>query len=368
MSTPDGDEAPTERLARRKTLRYRVGHPVETLGKGYQALRFLAQRELYRRRAVKNDRVLERWVGDDDFPLPYIVMFETVSQCNGTCAFCPANRLVDTRGRNFMPLDVLEKAFDELGSLKYRSWLSFHINNEPLLDDRLPEIIRMARKKVPQALIQFWTNGTLLDWDKHRVLFDAGLNFLRINNYSLAGRWHRNVAAFLDAFKRSSHARDSMIEVKAYICNPEAVLTNKGGLAPNKMAGADFVPPAEKCHLPIWQFPVNYCGHVFLCCHDNFYSSVMGSLREHTIVDIWNSPRYREVRSALLRGDRSILPVCARCDVVTHSGALRVRTAPDGQRAFVQPGIETKVTLGRIYKGGSTSLEAAEVATKSSRT
>jgi radical SAM protein with 4Fe4S-binding SPASM domain len=334
-----------------------MAHPIETLRRGWKAARWVARQQVYRHRAKLNDQVLARWVVEkNEFPLPYIVMFETVSQCNGTCAFCPANRLVDARGKNYMPIEILEKAFDELGRLGYRSWLSFHINNEPLLDERLPDILRLARRKVPRSFIQFWTNGTLLDWDKHKALFETGLNYLRINNYSLTGRWHKNVRRFLDEFERSAYAHDPMIELVAFICNPNAVLTNKGGAAPNKLAGPDFVPPSEKCHLPFLQFPINYNGDVFLCCHDNFYSCRMGSLRERTILDIWNSTRYRVLRESLLRGDRAVEPVCAKCDVVTHSGAIRVRTLADGRLAFAQPGIETKVALHRAYRAGSTRL------------
>jgi len=331
--------------------------PLDTLAQGYRASKRMFRRASYRRAASNNDRMLAAWIAQKDFPFPYIVMLETISQCKGTCAFCPANRLVDKRGVNLMPFDVLEKAFDELGRLGYRSWLSFHVNNEPLLDERLSEILRLARRKVPGAFLQFWTNGTLLDWDKHRTLFESGLNFMRINNYSRAGRWHRNVKEFLEEFRRSPYARDPMLEVVAYISDPDAVLTNKGGAAPNKLAGPGFVAPSEKCHLPIYQFPVNFRGDVFLCCHDNFYSCLMGSLRDSTIVDIWNSPRYRAIRASLLRGDRSVEAVCSQCDVVTHSGALRLRHDDQGRRFFVQPGIETKGALHRAYKAGSKPLQ-----------
>ena len=336
-----------------KTFARRLAHPLRT----FRNARYLAGQRVMRpvieRRGRSIDRVLEAWIEKDDFPLPSIVMFETISQCNGTCAFCPANRLVDKRGRNFMPWEIIDKAFTELGRLHYSGWFSFHINNEPLLDDRLPEIFRHAQATVPDAFIQCWTNGTLIDWEKHRVLFDAGLNYMRINNYSAQGRWHRNVRDFMDRFAASEYATRARIEFAATIRDPNAILTNKGGLAPNKLAGPDFVQSMEKCHLPIWQLPINYKGEVFLCCHDNFYSEPMGSLHTSTITEIWNSVRYRDFRRALLAGDRSVAPVCSRCDVVTTSGILQIRERDGAPRVWVAPGLVSKPSLRAAYGQGA---------------
>jgi radical SAM protein with 4Fe4S-binding SPASM domain len=45
-------------------------------------------------------------------------------------------------------------------------------------------------------------------------------------------------------------------------------------------------------------------------CRD-YHDYVVGNLKEATITELWNSPRYREFRASL--ESRGLMPVCSRC-------------------------------------------------------
>jgi len=115
--------------------------------------------------------------------LPRIIHVETRTKCNAFCNFCPASVTTDKRRDTYMPNELIEKIIDELGRLDYPNRLSFYNNNEPFLDERIFQIIKSAREKMPKAYIELKSNGTVLTIEKILRIFDAGLDMLYINYF-----------------------------------------------------------------------------------------------------------------------------------------------------------------------------------------
>ena len=63
------------------------------------------------------------------FSLPRVVLIETRSKCNGTCAFCPASALTDERSDELMSLEVFNKIIDDLAKINYSNRVSLFNNN-----------------------------------------------------------------------------------------------------------------------------------------------------------------------------------------------------------------------------------------------
>ncbi len=85
---------------------------------------------------------------DSTILLPRIIHIETRSKCNGICNFCPASSVVDNRKDIHMSTELIEKIINELGGLDYLNRISFYNNNEPFLDERIFQIIKLARDKI----------------------------------------------------------------------------------------------------------------------------------------------------------------------------------------------------------------------------
>jgi MoaA/NifB/PqqE/SkfB family radical SAM enzyme len=67
-------------------------------------------------------------------------------------------------------------------------------------------------------------------------------------------------------------------------------------------------PLAGRCLYPFLRARVGYSGKVFFC---PFIRVEVGDLTRSTLADVWNAPRYVDLRRRLL--ERRLFPVCRRC-------------------------------------------------------
>jgi len=110
------------------------------------------------------------------------VEIETINRCNGNCSFCPVNRKNDTRKIAKMSRSLFENIIEQLADIDYKGKLALFSNNEPFLDKNIIEKHEYARKKLPNARMHLFTNGTLLTIDKFKKIVEY-LDELIIDNY-----------------------------------------------------------------------------------------------------------------------------------------------------------------------------------------
>jgi MoaA/NifB/PqqE/SkfB family radical SAM enzyme len=87
---------------------------------------------------------------------PLNVQIETSSRCNAKCGFCPYPIVSKELPQGLMPDAIWKRLIDEI--LEHRVWwVHFYYLNEPLLDRRLPEIVRSVtsrrRTRLPKTKI-----------------------------------------------------------------------------------------------------------------------------------------------------------------------------------------------------------------------
>jgi radical SAM protein with 4Fe4S-binding SPASM domain len=254
------------------------------------------------------------WLRGD---LPHAIELETLSACNGGCAFCPVNARTDPRPAVKMEMALVEKLASELAREGFAGHLALFSNNEPLLDERIVRICAAFRAAVPRAWIYLYTNGTRLTETLFDSLFAAGLDELVVTNYSDSMELRPALRRLLDALRHRPPADRARWAGRAQIwMRPESiVLTNRGGTAPNKQEDSSYRHyGGASCALPFLQMVVRPSGEISLCCQDALGQVTLGDLRTQTIREIWNGPEYERIRSRLReRGRRSLTP-CDRCD------------------------------------------------------
>ncbi len=93
---------------------------------------------------------------------PRTVSIETQVKCNAKCDFCPYPK--SPRQGEEMPTDVFEKIIDDLSVMPKDHWFQMALCriNEPLLDSRLEGFHDLIARKLPGAVMTFWSNGTML--------------------------------------------------------------------------------------------------------------------------------------------------------------------------------------------------------------
>jgi sulfatase maturation enzyme AslB (radical SAM superfamily) len=97
------------------------------------------------------------------FDYPRAISIETQVKCNAKCSFCPYPK--SPRQGQVMPDELFHKIINDLGCIprNHRFMITLHRINEPLLDRRMQGFCQVIAEKVPSAIQQFWTNGSMLN-------------------------------------------------------------------------------------------------------------------------------------------------------------------------------------------------------------
>lgn len=281
-------------------------------------------------------RIYQRHLDQGTLPSahPWIIHLETRSLCNSRCAFCAASVVNPDRPKDaLMPEALIEKILRELAEIGFANRLSLYCNNEPFLDKRIVEIVARARRMVPKAYLEIKTNGTMLTVEKVLEVFNAGLDILYINDYVSDGQPSPRIAALrkeLGALQRfrelDETGRDSLHRIVIATRNVHDVLYNRAGTAPNTQDRLPAEPLRDSCFRPFEMFTVNPAGLVAVCSDDVYFRTPMGNVNDQSILEIWNSPRWQEMRQRLLRGERAHYPsTCRSCDNVTPKTDLMIK-------------------------------------------
>lgn len=242
---------------------------------------------------------------------PWVIHLETRSLCNSRCSFCAAAVTNPTRPPDaLMPDALIDKILAELGDIGYANRLSLYNNNEPFLDKRIVDIVGRARKRLPRAYLEIKSNGTVLTTAKVLEVFNAGLDMLYVNDYVEDGA----ASPKIDALRRELRNVPRFAQRLAIATRQvDAVLNTRAGTAPNRITLRQ--PLTVPCFRPFEMMTVNPAGIVTVCSDDVYFRGSMGNVNDHTLMEIWHSDRWQEMRARLLRGERAGYgETCRDCD------------------------------------------------------
>jgi radical SAM protein with 4Fe4S-binding SPASM domain len=248
-----------------------------------------------------------------------VVLIETQNTCTRKCAFCKFGVAADPDVVQ-LAMGTIDHIAQQLSDLKFNGRISPFGINEPLLDDRLFDIIRAFRVACPAAEISINTNGDLLTHRIHQRLFDVGLSALGISLYSESAR--QKMQQFLG---------DPLLPTIAIdMINPGPKLENRGGSVP----GMDNAQQRHlPCHRPSNMLVIRPSGDVVLCCADMYSRVVMGNVEQQSLVEIWNADRFVRYRERLKLGQRSTLDLCRDCSHRGFTSSI-FYPFPQRQRSF----------------------------------
>lgn len=238
------------------------------------------------------------------FPVFQQVLIETRTDCNNHCPFCP-------HAFNKKPLGIMEWScfttiIDQLCEMNYNGRVALMLSNEPLLDDRLEDMIDYAKSQSQRLFLDITTNGKLLSVELIDNLFRLGLDNININDYR--GDRNKNPEKW-SLYLEPIHA--------AYGNNPKVsfkrrrldeALPNYAGNIPQTFNKEDF----GFCNYPFRKLTIAYNGNVLLCCDDFMYDTCFGNVINDKLIDCWNNPKLNAIRLSLLDDKR--IGLCERCN------------------------------------------------------
>ena len=251
---------------------------------------------------------LTNMFNQEEFPLFKNVELETQNRCNNNCSFCPVSVGNDTREHLIMPQELYMKIIDELASINYSGEFSLFSNNEALIDKRFVEFAKIAKEKLPNAYHLIYTNAILLTVELF-VEICKYLDFIIIDNYDDNLKMTPQVQKIYDFCEQNPEYKE---KIKISMRLKNEILLSRGGQAPNRKRLVTLKTP---CRLPFEQLIIRPDGKISLCCNDALGKFTMGEAAKQSLVEIWNSPVYVDIRTKMLDSRKNI-SLCEYCDLL----------------------------------------------------
>lgn len=255
-----------------------------------------------------------------------VVALETTTECTRRCAYCPPHHSLHIPPLR-MDWRVYRRIIDSLAGRGFRGQVWYGLYGESLLDERLEDLLRLARAKVSAARLCVFTNGDRLTTERYISLRKAGLDAMFLTQHSR--ELDPAVAEALAAIVRDVPDQGFISWADYHgLFYPRGnrfnVLNNKGGLADVKRRPLTFCRDvrctAIDCH-----------GNVLLCNNDCTASYVFGNVGERDLYEIWDDPAFVSVRRQIIRG-RWLFEICRKC-----AGGEGATTAPPRGKAARLP-------------------------------
>ncbi len=263
------------------------------------------------------------------------VELEPHAYCNRTCSFCPNATIDRLTVKTTLDRALYDAILDDLASIDYDRVLRFARYSEPMAHEHIYELLRMARQRLPRAVLDIVTNGDYLNPEAPGRLREAGLSVLRVSIYmrrgvrwsveaareeiarlgrriQIAPRWTESTATTVGA-----EFPFAGLTIVAFSHDFDEVGYDRGQLI-ERLVDRHWVRRSP-CFLPFSNFTVDFNGKVMPCCnlrsdHPQHEAFVLGDLaaRRESIFDVYASRVSTAWRRSLATVGDKALP-CATC-------------------------------------------------------
>lgn len=222
-------------------------------------------------------------------PFPFSAVYiETSGACNRSCQYCAVSKLPKRTGR--LSDETFASIIGQLRDIKFTGHVEYHFINEPLLDRRIYDFIKMTRASLPAATVNLVSNGDIIDSEKiFRLFNECGLSRMQLSAHDR------------DAYEKLSAICDGMpvdiknnIYIKRMFRNQgeEAIKLHSfaGTVKQDKDKSNIDLVPETGCDLRI--FTIDYQGKVHGCCADGLGDYIIGDVNNETIMEISSKSKH----------------------------------------------------------------------------
>lgn len=275
--------------------------------------------------------------------------------CNFKCNYCLHSLSEEELGKKGfvkqnMPFETFKKVIDDAEKFSDKiKALIFAGHGEPLIHDRIAEMVAYAKRTGKFERIEIVTNGSLLKPELSDKLIEAGLDRLRISLQGVSAEEYQEVSkAAIDFEEFVDNIRyfyEHKISTEVYIKIIDVALKEVGDenrfqeifKKVSDITAIEYAIPFVKeidysnigelskrckqghkqishiCSMPFYMMVINPDGNVVPCCSTEF-PMIFGNVKEKSLVDIWHS----EIRSLCLKrqlGGVDQIPICKECSV-----------------------------------------------------
>lgn len=231
---------------------------------------------------------------------------ETCSSCNRRCPTCLRNSHPD-RGsvaswfkKSYLPLTVIRKALRECKDIGYTGQVVLSHYNEPLQDERLPEIAKMVHRYGFYCFLN--TNGDYLNPELASQL-DGHLDKIIVSLYQKEPVKSKRAAWIPTLFK---HTEVHVIVQSEHMTTHFSPRPDLEKLIQKNIE--------ESCSEPRLHCIINHRRQFLLCCDDLIGNFNLGTFPETSIQDYWFGKAHTEIYENLSNpGGRKQYSYCSIC-------------------------------------------------------
>ena len=277
---------------------------------------------------------------------PRAVQFQTLSTCNAKCIFCAHSQNPGEIPHGRMEDALIRKIIDECARHAVGR-ISPYLTNEPLMDKRMPTIVREIKKKCFFPVkTKINTNAGLLTEEIAGELVKAKLDqlWISVNGYSAEtyresmgldfSTTMKNINVFLDMKKTLGVKRPKVIvtTIRTKLVERElekareywaakgvdfrihSIDNRCGEEAASAVRSESRDPkPKRNCDLFLKQAYIVENGDMIICCHDWRQSVVVGNITRTSISDVWNSEHFKKLIYEYYAEQFDNLEICRTC-------------------------------------------------------
>jgi radical SAM protein with 4Fe4S-binding SPASM domain len=264
-----------------------------------------------------------------------------------------------------MTWDLFARIANESASEPLLSSVTFDLHNEPLLDVRIFGWVQYFKSINRNKLCDLVTNGQLLDGFNLTDIMESNIDLIKVSlnahskeTYQVMNEGFdydkvmKNISYLLSSDYMAQRLVLSFVltEINAHevyqatrYWNERGVstrvigITNRAGSLKDYQrfkikAGYRGSPLISRirqylmsrirhvigCLLPFYQMNILFNGDAIICCDDWARATVVGSIKNNTLREIWNSKKMNEVRQLLLKKRYQQLDSCNECSMVNR--------------------------------------------------
>ncbi len=243
---------------------------------------------------------LHSWFRYGEWNFYQCISLEVSVFCNRTCSYCP-NTSYETP-REFMSEEVFSTAIKRMQDIRYAGIVDFIFYNEPLLDPRLPELVKRVKDALPKCLPRVTTNGDPLTEDLLLRLVKAGvLAFYVTRHVPVKPGWDDRINMLAKKYPQYVTVTDIM-EIQAQV----GLFTRAG------LVKVEKEYKVKSCRAPEGAMHIDRYGEALLCCCDYFRKHSQGNIMNQGILEIWRGAEFARIRRNLNKGV-AVLDICKNC-------------------------------------------------------
>ena len=233
--------------------------------------------------------------------------FETVSSCDRVCPTCIRNSHPDKEAiqswheKKYLPVGIIYMAVAQALDMGFTGGICLSHYNEPLMDERLPDIIDKIRTMGKFDEIFLNTNGDFLTEEIAESL-DGKLDRIIVTLYMDEPKKSERAKWVQSLFKRTV--------VHANIMS-DHIATHFSPSFPVKELAEKY--RESSCTEPQIRAVINHRAQYLLCCDDVIGNFDLGTFPEVSLFDYWYSPKRVALVSNLAGGNRAYHSYCYTC-------------------------------------------------------